>query len=78
MIILYRDPNGDDLKDTMTSSYQRTRRNAELKSNNTLIQLRSDTSELEEKIAFLEKKVSEQENIITKMKKENFEVREIK
>ena len=62
----------------MTGSHQRTRRNAELKSNNTLIQPRSDTYELEEKIAFLEKKVSEQENIITEMKKENFEVREIK
>ena len=58
--------NGDDLKDTMTGSHQRTRRNAELKLNITLTQLRSDTSELEEKIAFLEKKVSEQENIITK------------
>ena len=80
MIILYRDPNGDDLSETMTTSYQTTRRSSELKSNITLTQLRSDTSEFEEKIALLERKVSEQENIITEMKKEmkkNFEVREI-
>ena len=59
MIILYKDPNGDGLKDTGSSSSQR--RSSELK-------IKPDASELEEKVAFLERKLSEQENTINKMK----------
>ena len=80
MIILYRDPNGEGLKDTMTGtgSHHKTPRSSELKQNNTLTQIKLDTSEFEEKIAFLEKKVSEQENTITKMKKEMKKNREVR
>ena len=65
MIILYRDPNGDGLKDTVNTSNQR--RGSDVKTN-TIIQAKSDSSELEEKVAFLERKLIEQEDTINKMK----------
>ena len=65
MIILYRDPNGDGLKDTVNSSNQR--RGSDVKTN-TVVQVKSDSSELEEKVAFLERKLTEQEDTINEMK----------
>ena len=62
MTILYRDPSGDGLKDTVNGS-----KGSDFKTN-TLIQVKSDPSELEEKIAFLKRKLSEQEDTINKMK----------
>ena len=71
MVILYKDPSGDGLKDSYTvNSTINQRRSSELKMS-TIIQVKSDESSgLEEKITFLERKVSEQENTINKLKRE--------
>ena len=69
MIILYKDPNGDSLKDTMTgTSY--SRKGSDYDQNNRRKSMKSESLELEQKIILLEKQVAEQEEIIEKMKQE--------
>ena len=60
MIILYKDPNGESLKDTITGTHTFTNHSSSQK-------MKSDW---EQKVAILEKKVLEQEEIIDKMKGE--------
>ena len=62
MIILYKDPNGDSLKDTMTTTYTTTNGSSTLKS--------PSSEEWEQKVVSLEKKLSEREELIDKMKRE--------
>ena len=66
MIILYRDPSGEGLKDTMTGANQRN--SSDQLKTSSLMKVKSDSYELEKMVAFLEKKLSEQENTIDKMK----------
>lgn len=54
--MLYKDPHGDSLKDAMTGS---TKNGSRIPS-----------SEWEQKVVSLEKKLSEQEELIEKMKRE--------
>ena len=68
MVILYKDPSGDGLKDTTVNSTNQ-RKSSDLKMS-TVIQVKFDSSGLEEKITFLKRKVSEQENTINKLKRE--------
>ena len=66
MIILYKDPNGDSLKDTMTGTYSRKGSDQ----SNRRKSMKSESLELEQKVILLEKQVAEQEEIIEKMKQE--------
>lgn len=66
MIILYKDPDGKSMKDTLsgTSTFQKNFSDTDInKATN-----KQDSSEWEKKVMSLEKKVSEQCEIIDQMK----------
>ena len=64
MVLLYKDPNGEGLEDTGTDTQTSGSRR---KSN---IALKVDSSELEGKIADLERKLTQRDETIDKMKSE--------
>ena len=64
MVLLYKDPNGESLEDTMTD----TQTNGSRRKSN--IALKVDSSELEGKIADLERKLTQRDETIDKMKSE--------
>ena len=61
MVLLYKDPNGEGLEDTMTD----TQANGSRSMSNTV-----GSSELEGKIADLERKLTQRDETIDKMKSE--------
>ena len=70
MIILYKDPGGETLQVTMTTIHNRS--DSEAKSTSTITRKRLDLelSQLAERVAYLEKKLTENELTMDKMKKE--------
>ena len=69
MIMLYKDPNGENVMTT----YQQN--SSELKaSKHPSVKIKPDSSELEEKVAFLERKLSEKEETIDRMKRQMLKV----
>ena len=70
MITLYKDPGGETLQVTMTTI--RNKSDSEAKSNSTITRTRLDleSSQMAEKVAYLEKKLTENEVTMDKMKKE--------
>ena len=64
MVLLYKDPNGEGLEDTMTDTQSSGSRRM------SSIALKVDSSELEGKIADLERKLTQRDETIDKMKSE--------
>ena len=69
MIILYKDPEGSGLNDTITNTYQKSGSDSKPDGRARAKSI-VDFSELEQKVAGLEKTISEQETTIANMKKE--------
>ena len=72
MIILYKDPDGKNLQVTMTTIQRHNRSDSDAKSGSTITRRKLDleSSQLVEKVAFLERKLTENELTMDKMKKE--------
>ena len=64
MVLLYKDPNGKGIEDAMTDTQSNARRS---KSN---LAYKGDSSELEGKIADLERELTQRDETIGKMKSE--------
>ena len=66
MIILYKDPTGEGLQDTMTGTINKDNRRSRLETN----QEAADPTKLIQKIAFLESKLTQSEHTVDRMRRE--------